>query len=233
MVPATGTPLCPQARRLPSTRRPFSLSGKAVAPRVTAPCGLPVPRVSCISWPLGSTVSRGPDREARARWRRSRIPRSARRRGRCSPTSTRPPWRWATGARAGRATPPNSSSSSATARSAAPSPWPRGCATACASCAPSACGTQVPTAPRPRQGPHQPDTTLPFPSRDPTSALRPRARPSPRGPLSPPDVQFLASVLPPDTDPAFFEHLRALDCSGVTVRALPEGSLAFPGVSAG
>lgn len=46
-------------------------------------------------------------------------------------------------------------------------------------------------------------------------------------------MQFLASVLPPDTDPAFFEHLRALDCSGVTVRALPEGSLAFPGVSAG
>ncbi|XP_015994707.2 nicotinate phosphoribosyltransferase isoform X1 [Rousettus aegyptiacus] len=44
------------------------------------------------------------------------------------------------------------------------------------------------------------------------------------------DVQFLASVLPPDTDPAFFEHLRALDCSGVTVRALPEGSLVFPGV---
>ncbi|XP_073086305.1 nicotinate phosphoribosyltransferase isoform X1 [Manis javanica] len=44
------------------------------------------------------------------------------------------------------------------------------------------------------------------------------------------DVQFLASVLPADTDPAFFEHLRALDCSGVTVRALPEGSLAFPGV---
>ncbi|XP_017367026.1 nicotinate phosphoribosyltransferase isoform X1 [Cebus imitator] len=44
------------------------------------------------------------------------------------------------------------------------------------------------------------------------------------------DVQFLASVLPPDTDPAFFEHLRALDCSEVTVRALPEGSLAFPGV---
>lgn len=44
-------------------------------------------------------------------------------------------------------------------------------------------------------------------------------------------MQFLASVLPPDTDPEFFEHLRALDCSGVTVRALPEGSLAFPGVS--
>ncbi|XP_058421048.1 nicotinate phosphoribosyltransferase isoform X3 [Diceros bicornis minor] len=44
------------------------------------------------------------------------------------------------------------------------------------------------------------------------------------------DVQFLASVLPPDTEPAFFDHLRALDCSGVTLRALPEGSLAFPGV---
>ncbi|XP_022357907.1 nicotinate phosphoribosyltransferase isoform X1 [Enhydra lutris kenyoni] len=44
------------------------------------------------------------------------------------------------------------------------------------------------------------------------------------------DVQFLASVLPPDTDPAFFEYLRAVDCSDVTVRALPEGSLAFPGV---
>uniref|UniRef100_A0A667HPZ7 Nicotinate phosphoribosyltransferase n=1 Tax=Lynx canadensis TaxID=61383 RepID=A0A667HPZ7_LYNCA len=43
-------------------------------------------------------------------------------------------------------------------------------------------------------------------------------------------VQFLASVLPSDTDPAFFEHLRTLDCSGVTVRALPEGSLAFPSV---
>ncbi|XP_020946125.1 nicotinate phosphoribosyltransferase isoform X2 [Sus scrofa] len=34
------------------------------------------------------------------------------------------------------------------------------------------------------------------------------------------DVQFLASVLPPDTEPAFFEHLRALDCSGVTVPLL-------------
>lgn len=55
--------------------------------------------------------------------------------------------------------------------------------------------------------------------------------PAHQGLCRPPDVQFLASVLPADTDPAFFEHLRALDCSGVTVRALPEGSLAFPGVS--
>ncbi|EHB01361.1 Nicotinate phosphoribosyltransferase, partial [Heterocephalus glaber] len=44
------------------------------------------------------------------------------------------------------------------------------------------------------------------------------------------DVQFLASVLPRDTDPAFFQDLRSLDCSAVTLRALPEGSLAFPGV---
>nr|XP_013001166.1 nicotinate phosphoribosyltransferase isoform X2 [Cavia porcellus] len=44
------------------------------------------------------------------------------------------------------------------------------------------------------------------------------------------DVQFLASVLPADTDPEFFQHLRSLDCSAVTLRALPEGSLAFPGV---
>ncbi|KAK2095174.1 hypothetical protein P7K49_026590 [Saguinus oedipus] len=58
----------------------------------------------------------------------------------------------------------------------------------------------------------------------------PREPPTPDGRPHPTNVQFLASVLPPDTDPAFFEHLRALDCSEVTVRALPEGSLAFPGV---
>ncbi|XP_043831879.1 nicotinate phosphoribosyltransferase isoform X2 [Dromiciops gliroides] len=45
--------------------------------------------------------------------------------------------------------------------------------------------------------------------------------------LRPADIKYLASVLPPDTDPAFFEHLQGLDCSGVTVRAQPEGSLAF------
>ncbi|XP_047580742.1 nicotinate phosphoribosyltransferase isoform X2 [Lutra lutra] len=37
------------------------------------------------------------------------------------------------------------------------------------------------------------------------------------------DVQFLASVLPPDTDPAFFEYLRAVDCSDVTVPLLQVG----------
>ncbi|XP_074059070.1 nicotinate phosphoribosyltransferase isoform X1 [Macrotis lagotis] len=45
--------------------------------------------------------------------------------------------------------------------------------------------------------------------------------------LRPPDVKYLRSVLPADTDPAFFEHLQGLDCSGVTIRAQPEGSLAF------
>ncbi|XP_044525344.1 nicotinate phosphoribosyltransferase isoform X4 [Gracilinanus agilis] len=45
--------------------------------------------------------------------------------------------------------------------------------------------------------------------------------------LRPADVKYLASVLPPDTDPAFFEHLQGLDCSAVTIRAQLEGSLAF------
>ncbi|XP_074151296.1 nicotinate phosphoribosyltransferase isoform X1 [Sminthopsis crassicaudata] len=45
--------------------------------------------------------------------------------------------------------------------------------------------------------------------------------------LRPADIKYLASVLPPDTDPAFFEYLQGLDCSGVTIRAQPEGSLAF------
>lgn len=73
--------------------------------------------------------------------------------------------------------------------------------------------------------PLSPRPPAPAPTRP---ALAPAVRAS-----VPPDVQFLASVLPPDTDPAFFEHLRALDCSDVTVRALPEGSLAFPSVSMG
>ncbi|KAM9099591.1 nicotinate phosphoribosyltransferase isoform 2-T2 [Sarcophilus harrisii] len=45
--------------------------------------------------------------------------------------------------------------------------------------------------------------------------------------LRPADIKYLASVLPPDTDPEFFEYLQGLDCSGVTIRAQPEGSLAF------
>lgn len=83
---------------------------------------------------------------------------------------------------------------------------------------------------RPPKAPYRP---LSLPRSQPRRVPTACAGSSPRGPLSPPDVQFLASVLPSDTDPAFFEHLRTLDCSGVTVRALPEGSLAFPSVSAG
>ncbi|CAN9500765.1 unnamed protein product [Ophioblennius macclurei] len=41
------------------------------------------------------------------------------------------------------------------------------------------------------------------------------------------DVDFLRSVMPPDTDPAFFQFLRGLDCSAVTLRSVPEGSVVF------
>ncbi|XP_060934845.1 nicotinate phosphoribosyltransferase [Limanda limanda] len=41
------------------------------------------------------------------------------------------------------------------------------------------------------------------------------------------DVDFLCSVLPPATDPAFFVFLRDLDCSGVTLRSVPEGTVVF------
>nr|XP_020457566.1 nicotinate phosphoribosyltransferase [Monopterus albus] len=41
------------------------------------------------------------------------------------------------------------------------------------------------------------------------------------------DVEFLRSVLPPATDPAFFQFLRDLDCSGVTLRCIPEGTVVF------
>ncbi|XP_028299694.1 nicotinate phosphoribosyltransferase [Gouania willdenowi] len=41
------------------------------------------------------------------------------------------------------------------------------------------------------------------------------------------DVDFLRSVMPPSTDPSFFQFLRGLDCSGVTLRSVPEGSVVF------
>ncbi|XP_019133042.1 nicotinate phosphoribosyltransferase [Larimichthys crocea] len=41
------------------------------------------------------------------------------------------------------------------------------------------------------------------------------------------DVEFLRSVLPPATDPDFFKFLRGLDCSGVTLRSVPEGTVVF------
>lgn len=48
-----------------------------------------------------------------------------------------------------------------------------------------------------------------------------------------PDVEFLRSVLPPTTDAAFFQFLRGLDCSGVTLRSIPEGTVVFARVSCG
>ncbi|XP_077450718.1 nicotinate phosphoribosyltransferase isoform X1 [Stigmatopora argus] len=41
------------------------------------------------------------------------------------------------------------------------------------------------------------------------------------------DVDFLRSVLPTTTDPAFFQYLQTLDCSGVTLRSVPEGTVVF------
>ncbi|XP_010788745.1 nicotinate phosphoribosyltransferase-like, partial [Notothenia coriiceps] len=40
-------------------------------------------------------------------------------------------------------------------------------------------------------------------------------------------VEFLRSVLPQATDPDFFQFLQGLDCSGVTLRAIPEGTVVF------
>lgn len=42
------------------------------------------------------------------------------------------------------------------------------------------------------------------------------------------DVAFVETILPPDTDPAFFVWLRNVDCSDITVLATLEGSIAFP-----
>ncbi|KAL1022723.1 hypothetical protein UPYG_G00031500 [Umbra pygmaea] len=41
------------------------------------------------------------------------------------------------------------------------------------------------------------------------------------------DLEYLRSVLPPATDPAFFMFLRELDCSSVTLRSVPEGTVVF------
>ncbi|KAA0708202.1 Nicotinate phosphoribosyltransferase [Triplophysa tibetana] len=41
------------------------------------------------------------------------------------------------------------------------------------------------------------------------------------------DVEYLRSVLPANTDPDFFSYLKELDCSSVSVSAVPEGSVVF------
>ncbi|XP_078087315.1 nicotinate phosphoribosyltransferase [Mustelus asterias] len=45
------------------------------------------------------------------------------------------------------------------------------------------------------------------------------------------DVQFLQSVLPPTTEEGFYNYLRSIDTSTVTLRAVPEGSVVFPKVA--
>lgn len=44
-------------------------------------------------------------------------------------------------------------------------------------------------------------------------------------------MAFLRSVLPPTTDPAFFHYLQSLDCSDVTLRSVPEGTVVFARVN--
>lgn len=43
----------------------------------------------------------------------------------------------------------------------------------------------------------------------------------------------MRSALPSGTDEAFFDYLRTVDASEVTVAAVPEGSVVFPRVSVG
>ncbi|XP_067824548.1 nicotinate phosphoribosyltransferase isoform X2 [Heptranchias perlo] len=45
------------------------------------------------------------------------------------------------------------------------------------------------------------------------------------------DVKYLQSVLPPTTEQGFYDYLRNIDTSAVTLRAVPEGSLVFPKVA--
>ncbi|XP_074842672.1 nicotinate phosphoribosyltransferase-like isoform X3 [Carettochelys insculpta] len=42
-----------------------------------------------------------------------------------------------------------------------------------------------------------------------------------------PDIEYLQSVLPSTTDKAFFDYLRTVDASEVTVSSVPEGSVVF------
>ncbi|XP_072364149.1 nicotinate phosphoribosyltransferase isoform X2 [Scyliorhinus torazame] len=45
------------------------------------------------------------------------------------------------------------------------------------------------------------------------------------------DVNFLQSVLPPTTEQGFYDYLRNMDTSTVTLRAVPEGSVVFSKVA--
>ncbi|XP_025068520.1 nicotinate phosphoribosyltransferase [Alligator sinensis] len=48
--------------------------------------------------------------------------------------------------------------------------------------------------------------------------------------LSQADIEYVRSALPSGTDEAFFDYLRTVDASEVTVAAVPEGSVVFPRV---
>lgn len=48
--------------------------------------------------------------------------------------------------------------------------------------------------------------------------------------FSVPDIEYLKSVLPPTTEPEFFEYLYGLDCRDIKLRAIPEGTVVFPRV---
>lgn len=48
--------------------------------------------------------------------------------------------------------------------------------------------------------------------------------------LSPPDIDYLRSVLPATTEEEFFTYLHELDTREVTMYAVPEGSVVFPKV---
>ena len=45
-----------------------------------------------------------------------------------------------------------------------------------------------------------------------------------------PDIAYLRTVLPPTTEPEFFEYLRNLNTSEVTLWAIEEGTVVFPKV---
>ncbi|XP_041040665.1 nicotinate phosphoribosyltransferase isoform X2 [Carcharodon carcharias] len=45
------------------------------------------------------------------------------------------------------------------------------------------------------------------------------------------DVKYLQSVLPPTTEQGFYDYLRNINTSTVTLRAMPEGSVVFPKVA--
>ena len=44
------------------------------------------------------------------------------------------------------------------------------------------------------------------------------------------DIEYLQSVFPPNTDPAFFEYLSEMTAKDLVLAAIPEGSVVFPRV---